>query len=61
MSNQLLAKWHAYMENPSADALSEMLHDDVTFIHPSSSHRKRQRTGDEISAFGGHCFQGHKI
>ena len=34
MSNQLLAKWHAYMENPSADALSEMLHDDVTFISP---------------------------
>ena len=34
MSNQLLAKWHAYMENPSAEALSEMLHDDVTFISP---------------------------
>ena len=32
MSNQLLAKWHAYMENPSKEALSSMLHDDVEFI-----------------------------
>lgn len=34
MSHQLRAKWHAYMENPSAEALSAMLHDDVTFISP---------------------------
>ncbi len=34
MSQQLIAKWHAYMDNPSAQALDEMLHDDVTFISP---------------------------
>mgnify|MGYP001360060839 FL=1 len=34
MPNQLLAKWHAYMKNPNADALSKILHDDVTFISP---------------------------
>ncbi len=34
MSNQMIAKWHAYMENPSEEALSAMLHDDVTFISP---------------------------
>ena len=34
MTNQLLAKWHAYMDKPSAAALSDMLHDDVTFISP---------------------------
>lgn len=34
MSIQLRAKWHAYMQNPSQEALSEMLHDDVTFISP---------------------------
>ncbi|MBL6784503.1 MAG: nuclear transport factor 2 family protein [PS1 clade bacterium] len=34
MSNQLLAKWHAYMDKPSEAALSDMLHDDVTFVSP---------------------------
>ena len=34
MAHALRDKWHAYMETPSADALSEMLHDDVTFISP---------------------------
>ena len=34
MTKQLLAKWHAYMENPTEDALSELLHDDVAFISP---------------------------
>ena len=34
MTNQLLAKWPAYMDKPSAAALSDMLHDDVTFISP---------------------------
>ena len=34
MTNQLLAKWHAYMDKPSEAALADMLHDDVTFISP---------------------------
>ena len=34
MTKQLLSKWHAYMENPTEDALSGLLHDDVTFISP---------------------------
>lgn len=34
MAHELQAKWHAYMNAPSAEALSEMLHEDVTFISP---------------------------
>ena len=34
MAHALRDQWHAYMDTPSADALSEMLHDDVTFISP---------------------------
>jgi len=34
MSHELIAKWHAYMENPSEEALSAMLHEDVSFISP---------------------------
>ena len=34
MSNDLITKWHAYMANPSEEALSAILHDDVTFISP---------------------------
>lgn len=34
MTHKLRAKWHAYMHNPSREALSEMLHEDVVFISP---------------------------
>lgn len=34
MVHNLRDKWHAYMDAPSAEALSDMLHDDVTFISP---------------------------
>ena len=34
MTHKLRAKWHAYMQNPSQEALSEMLHEDVVFISP---------------------------
>lgn len=34
MAHELQAKWHAYMDAPNAEALTEMLHDEVTFISP---------------------------
>lgn len=34
MTKTLLAQWHAYMDTPSADKLSAMLHDEVTFMSP---------------------------
>lgn len=34
MSDTLLKKWHAYMDAPSAEKLSDMLHDEVTFMSP---------------------------
>lgn len=34
MTKTLLAQWHAYMDAPSADKLSAMLHDEVTFMSP---------------------------
>lgn len=34
MAHPLRDKWHAYMDNPTAEALSEMLHDKVTFVSP---------------------------
>lgn len=34
MANGLREKWHAYMDAPSAETLSDMLHDEVTFISP---------------------------
>ena len=34
MVHNLRDKWHAYMDAPSAEALYDMLHDDVTFISP---------------------------
>ena len=34
MSHELIAKWHAYMDSPSEDALASMLHEEVCFISP---------------------------
>ena len=34
MTKKLAADWHAYMNNPSAQALEAMLHEDCTFTSP---------------------------
>ena len=34
MTKKLAADWHAYMDNPSAQALETMLHEDCTFTSP---------------------------
>lgn len=34
LSQALRHKWHDYMDSPSAEKLSAMLHDDVSFLSP---------------------------
>ena len=34
MAHELMSKWQAYMDNPSADALSALLHEDCVFLSP---------------------------
>lgn len=57
MTNSLRDKWHAYMDSPSAEALSGILHDDVTFISPvvfTPQHGKAATMGYLLAA--GHVF-----
>lgn len=62
MAHNLRAKWHAYMDTPSADALSDILHDEVTFISPvvfTPQHGKAVTMQYLLSA--GHVFQDTKF
>mgnify|MGYP000256470152 CR=1 FL=1 len=62
MALGLREKWHAYMDSPSAEALSDMLHDDVTFISPvvfTPQHGKHVTMQYLLSA--GHVFNDTKF
>jgi hypothetical protein len=62
MSHNLKDKWHAYMDAPSAEALADMLHDDVSFISPvvfTPQHGKAKTMQYLLAA--GHVFNDTKF